>query len=69
MLDAVAGEDRDRPLRREAAVDDPLRDAARDVARLGVGHPAPGAALPLGEEHTVGAALAQWSSQSVMAFG
>ena len=52
VLDAVAGEDRDRPLHREAAVDDPLRDAAGDVARLGVGHPAPGAALPLGEEHS-----------------
>ena len=54
VIDAVAGEDRDRPLDGEVPVDQALGDAARRRARRGVGYLAPLApvrALALGQKH------------------
>ena len=41
VIDAVSGQDRDRPLGAKAAVDQASRDAARRLARLGVSEFAP----------------------------
>ena len=73
MVDAVAGEDRDRALLAQAPVDQPLGDAARGRPRLGIGQLAPplaSAARSRSARNTrSGAAAAQWSSQSVTARG
>ncbi len=54
MLDAVAGEDHDRPLGREPAPQQRRADALHRVEHLRVGELAPGVVRPaLGEEHAV----------------
>jgi len=53
MVDAVAGQDRDRPFRGETALDQTLRDASGGLARLRIGHLPPSRRHALGEEHTV----------------
>ena len=55
VLDVVAGQDGDRPLRREPAGEQRLADAPRLVQRRGVGEIAPAARrIALGEQHPVG---------------
>ena len=54
MIDAVAGKDCNRPVERQAAIDQALRDAARHLSRRAVSDHAPVClALALGEKHAL----------------
>ena len=70
VLDVVVGQDRDRPLGREAAIEQRLPDRQRALQRLAVADAAPVAAVdPLGDEGALGARVAQSISRSVRRSG
>ena len=53
MVDAVAGEDRDRTLGGQVAVEQRLRDVTHGLARFRVSDRAPAVAVALAEEHAI----------------